>query len=556
MKKIRFYLIIAALFCAVLFASLFFSGTISIKELFGIQEAVTPTATISNKDTKKIENADGNVDAKYESDYKATLKKQNSIARQKASVALNTDYANGGIVIDEKLMKYGVERAKKEQEKPHVLVEKNCYTCQKLNEKQIDDRINAAIKKLKNSGNLVDSANQAPKSLSDKVLSLILPNGRSARLLTDAGEVPFIIDSDGILNDPTTGKPLTKNGKILTRADLKHKSTILTDGYGNYYDTNGRKLKKEKLKKSDLKGMTYKGKATYVDKNGQLRYADGSPVLDENGDAVFYDEDKGFVNASGEESSLGNNLKGIDGAVINADGTKFAPENGAFSIAKDPITKDQLDGMLYDGKATYVDKNGQLRYMDGSPVLDENGDSVFYDKDKGFINKDGKKSNLGSKLKTSDGKLITADGDVIATTSITPLSDEELKGLTYNGKDTYVDKNGQLRYADGSPVLDENGESVFYDKDKGFVTKDGKIAAVGDALRTASGKAVTADGGVINSVSESPITKDQLDGMLYDGKATYVDKNGQLRYADGSPVLDENGESVFYDKDKGFVTKD
>ncbi|MEL0638925.1 hypothetical protein V6259_19645, partial [Marinomonas sp. TI.3.20] len=148
------------------------------------------------------------------------------------------------------------------------------------------------------------------------------------------------------------------------------------------------------------------------------------------------------------------------------------------------VTKDQLDGMLYDGKATYVDKNGQLRYADGSPVLDENGESVFYDKDKGFVTKDGKQAALSGKLTTADGKTITADGKVLDTATGSDVTKDQLDGMLYDGKATYVDKNGQLRYADGSPVLDENGESVFYDKDKGFVTKDGKQAVLSGKLTT------------------------------------------------------------------------
>ncbi|MEL0637572.1 hypothetical protein V6259_12460, partial [Marinomonas sp. TI.3.20] len=228
----------------------------------------------------------------------------------------------------------------------------------------------------------------------------------------------------------------------------------------------------------------------------QLRYADGSPVLDENGESVFYDKDKGFVTKDGKQAVLSGKLTTADGKIVTASGKIIKP------TFETPLSKSQLDGMLYNGKETYVDDNGQLRYADGSPVLDENGESVFYDPNKGFINKDGKKANLGTNLTTADGKLITSNGTVVSSLQDKQVSQDDLAGMTYNGKTAYIDENGQLKYMDGSPVLDENGEAVFYDPKKGFLNAKGENSDLGGKLATSSGDLITSRGTVRRPASD------------------------------------------------------
>ena len=557
MKKIKFYAILAVIVSIVSLIVYSFAGPTDFGSLIGIEEVPEVNAKIAVSNNKSsnndaLVNTEENVSQEHSAVYEKALSDQNQIARQAASINLAKQPEVGAVVIDQKLLNYGVERAKKKENEPTIIVERNCVACQALNEEQIDERISQALEQLKKEGKL--SGDGAKSSLLDKILNVLLPNGRSARLVDGDESLAFIIDEDGVLIDPLTGKPIIRNGKVMTRADLQGSGVVLSDGFGNYFDGNGNTLVKEKLDSSDLVGMTYGGKETYVDENGQLRYMDGSPVLDENGNPIYYDEELGFVNASGEPSALGDNLKTANGESISADGSKFALANGGAEVSKTPISKDQLNSMLYDGKETYVDENGQLRYMDGSPVLDENGNPIFWDEELGFVDADGSPSNLGDKLTTADGKPITADGDVINTTDATPISAEELDGLTYNGRETYIGEDGQLYYADGSPVLDENGEAIFYDPDKGFVNADGSFASVGDALKTSDGKFVTASGSVINTDQNSAALSDsQLDGILYGGRETFIGEDGQLYYADGSPVLDQNGEAIFYDPELGFV---
>lgn len=299
--------------------------------------------------------------------------------------------------------------------------------------------------------------------------------------------------------------------------------------------------------------------------DGSVAYLEGIPLfMDENGN--FIDPVTGqplmYQGKLLTKDLLENNP---DIVLTDATGSKLFTNSGARIVERD-LTEDELEGMTYNGQETYIDENGQLRYVDSDePVLDENNETIFYKPGVGFVNAKGQPSSLGNKLLTKSGKQITAMGKVLevetpSAISVRKLNKDDLTGLMHNGRKTYIDDNGQLRYVDNDqPVLDENNEEIFYKEGVGFVNGDGKASALGGKLTTEFGGIVTDGGDVIENapLASRMINKNDLKDLSYNGRKTYVDKNGQLRYVDSDePVLDENNEEIFYKEGVGFVNKD
>lgn len=521
-----------------------FFGLSELKTLLGMEEPVIKSVNIA----KVVSPNAGELAPEVNTDeiaeketFEREVEQRNDKELRKVSERLMTQPA--GVYLSEKVLEYGAAQDTANQTSG---TEAGCFQCPGLSDEELEARIRAI---------LIDT----PKAVEDRQLQAVLLEDGSIAYL---GDIPLFMDENGNFINPITGEPVLYQGKLLTKELLEsNPDIILNDATGqNTFSNLGGKLSERKMTQDDLVGMTYKGRETYVDENGQLRYLDNDkPVLDENNETIFYKEGVGFVNAKGQASTLGNNLKTSDGKRISATGTVL--ENGEI-VVRD-LDKADFKGMTYDGNETYLDENGQLRYVGSdNPVLDENGEEIFFKEGVGFVNKAGKPSSLGDKLKTRNGSKVTSDAKVIENKSLAvrALADSDLEGMTYKGQATYVDENGQLRYVGSDkPVLDENGEEVFYKKGVGFVNKSGDLSKLDGNLKTMDGAIVTADAQVIENAPSSArmLNEKDFDGLTHNGKKVYVAADGTLRYVDSDEqVLDENNEPVYYKAGVGFVNKD
>ncbi len=385
----------------------------------------------------------------------------------------------------------------------------------------------------------------------DAIINMGLLNKEQVEQLLLDGKIPFSIDGEtaflsGDIVVDRNKKPLLSNGKLLR---LKDGAIVGDDGLiaygldGNLYNASGQKLNTSKLTKDQAKSLMINGVRATIDENGQLYGPDGEPLLDENDDPIFYSETDGLVNSNGEKSALSNSDVVID--------------------------QDALDGPpMVDGKATYVDENGVLHYMDGTVVTDADGNPIKWSAEDGFTNMAGEKVDMQGRVSSNtdlppmvDGKatyvdengvLHYMDGTVVTDADGKPIKWSAEGGFTtedgepvdmsgrisprppmIDGKATYVDENGVLHYMDGTVVRDKDGNPIKWSAEGGFTTEDGKPVDMK---------------GRIDSNSNLP--------PMVDGKATYVDENGVLHYMDGTVVTDENGNPIKWSAEGGFTSED
>ncbi|MFT2111945.1 hypothetical protein [Marinomonas sp. 2405UD68-3] len=243
---------------------------------------------------------------------------------------------------------------------------------------------------------------------------------------------------------------------------------------------------------------------------------------------------------------------GMSDEELSARIKKALSELGTIPTEKEDII---LQAVLLD--------DGQLAYIDDRPLyLDDNSN---------FINP------IDSAPLIIDGKLLTKDllessPEIILTSKDGTdfysnigqkldkrlLDEKDLNNLQHNGRKTYIDDNNMLRYVDtNDPVYDENNEPVFYFKDKGFVTAEGKPSKLGNSLKTKNNEIVLADGQVLSLPSIGKITDKDLNTLKYNGKDVYLDDNNMLRFVGSDEaVLDENNQPIFYKEGIGFINAD
>ncbi|MBZ2164174.1 hypothetical protein [Alteromonas stellipolaris] len=371
-----------------------------------------------------------------------------------------------------------------------------------------------------NDGTRVGNQFETVEPLLDSLGNPILVNGkpvykRGNKLIYADGTAVTDALGSALQIDSATGKVINEHGE-------EHKALSSRLGRGVY---------------GDVTALTANGEPVYINGKKVFRQADGSLVDEdgqvittEDGKLVYYDESKGLVTASGEKVSgiKLTNQSGGQVSVAELD-RSFAP---LMSNGK-PV--------FVDGKRAFMRPDGSLVDESGNPITNKDGKAVFFDANKGLV--------------TSDGEIVT---DVAMTNPagqpISPKTVTTSTPLSANGKPVYVDgkrafmqPDGSLIDEDGNPITNKDGQAVFFDKEKGLVTKDG--AAITDLkLSTKDGQTVkpsdieaNSSAGILKALSK--------DGqpLFYNGKKVYQRPDGTIVDENNNPILTADGKALHLD---------
>ena len=139
------------------------------------------------------------------------------------------------------------------------------------------------------------------------------------------------------------------------------------------------------------------------------------------------------------------------------------------------------------------------------------------------------------------------------TENLKPLLDENGNPVMKDGKPLYVDRNGLVRHADGTPARDEKGGLLVFDAKSGkIVDSKGKPVS---GITDKDGNPVI--GGISAKSAKKSSSKALVDEngnpVMKDGKPLYVDRNGLVRHADGTPARDEKGGLLVFDAKSGKI---
>ena len=330
---------------------------------------------------------------------------------------------------------------------------------------------------------------RADGTLVDEFGNVIKGEDGKPLAMNAAGET---VDSSG---RKASMKGFTEDGKPLLSGDLKTKyvSELNELGKSGIHVTEDGLLVDK-----DGKAITIDNKKVIRGADGQLFDEYGRPILDENGQPVYMDEEGNIVNAQGEpvknillQDGTGKIIGSGDNENIRqiGDSDLFANKDG-FLLGVDgkPI--------LFDGKAVTVGKNGRLYTVDGKPVVDANGNAVYVGANGELRTKNGDLSK-GVLLTNSDGVLLDSKGELV----------------TAGGKLTKLEGTDFYRTQDGM-----------------LVTKDGKVVSLsGERL-------FISDDGLLQNAYLRPIR--------FRGKSLSIGKNGDLYDEQGRKVVDENNSPI------------
>ncbi|MEG3765139.1 DUF3659 domain-containing protein, partial [Alteromonas sp. 14N.309.X.WAT.G.H12] len=212
-----------------------------------------------------------------------------------------------------------------------------------------------------------------------------------------------------------------------------------------------------------------------------------------------------------------------------------------------PLLDENGKPVFINGKPAMVDKNGNVRDMNGVAFRDEYG---------GQIRVDGKGHVVDSQGETMPlGFLTDANGDpVVGLVKPAPngnanaerLVDSEGNGVSVFGQEGFIDENGNVTDKNGNYILGKDGNPLHLDENGNIVdSKGNKIDAA--AITNANGDPVE---GPLSTklVAEIPKLKSITDGdgepITIDGKAAFVDANGNVVDAQGNPFTDKNGNPL------------
>ena len=375
-------------------------------------------------------------------------------------------------------------------------------------------------------------------------------------VLNERGEAMFVdgkqvfADENGVLRFADGSLALDENGsKLKIGADgvvrndkgeptrsLRNKAGVLSSGKMTTESLNDL----EAVVSANGESMFVDGKQVFADKDGVLRFADGSLALDGNGSKLTL----------GKDGIVRNELDLPTDAITNRNGKKWQGKVGTVDIdSMEPLFDENGESMFVDGKQVFADKNGVLRFADGSLALDENGSKLTLGKDGVVRDKNGKKSNA---IKTQTGAPSLGSITKADLTKLDALLNDKGETMFVDGKQVFADEDGVLRFADGSLALDENGSILTLGKDGVVRDLQGNVS---QSLKNRSGEVYSGKISSINPSSLKVITDENGEDMYIDGKQVFADENGVLRFSDGSLVLDKNGSKLKLGKD-GVVRDD
>jgi flagellar basal body rod protein FlgG len=334
----------------------------------------------------------------------------------------------------------------------------------------------------------------------------------------------LVLNKDGeSLKLGDDGEIRDTKGRIFTELTSKD-GKLIADGLSGF-----KKSENRQLLDADGNQVYHDGKKVFTDATGALRYEDGTPVLNKDGELLKLGANGEIRDAKGR---VFVDLTDKDGKLI-ADGL-----SGFAKGANGELLGADGNQVYHDGKKVFTDATGALRYEDGSPVLNKDGESLKLGAD-GEIRD--AKGRVFTELTDKDGKLIADGISGFKASDNSLLLDADGNQVYHDGKKVFTDATGALRYEDGTPVLNKDGESLKLGANGEIRDAKGRVFS---ELTDKDGKFI-ADGISGFKASDNSLLLDANGNQVYhDGKKVFTDATGALRYEDGTSVLNKDGESL------------
>lgn len=411
----------------------------------------------------------------------------------------------------------------------------------------------------------------------------------------------FLRDKSGnFITDDNGERLVLKDGEIQTASGKRPKGVVLDTVSGGDVEgsVSAQPTPTDLLVDENGNPILIDGKPAYVDRNGNLKRKDGSFIVGDDGEPLSLKNGK-VVDGRGEPVSE-SRMTDVMGNQVRNSGIKKLPVDG--KERKSPMLDENGEQMYFKDTPAFVDDYGYIVDDKGNYILDENGERMRLDdgqvvSDSGVVVSKSKfKNALGQQGKGdfSKGKGLTPyELKAKQAAEVLTPSQREALGIDGEGYNEFgCDLNGLRRdgslcdldevtrlfsdggYVDGMTsselLTDANGNPILIDGEKAYVDENGNIKRKdGSLVRGEDGQPLSLDGGkIVDSVGE-PISASRLtdedgnlvlnsdlhklpakltDGngqsLLIDGEEAYVDEDGVIRRLDGSVVTDENGEPL------------
>ena len=410
---------------------------------------------------------------------------------------------------------------------------------------------------------------------------------------------------DGFLVDATGKAILTSDGK-----------KVHMNKQGDLVDENGRRVDDALFTKEVIKPVTqgiqagleqvttkdgtpikYLGENVYKSSDGSLLDAQGNPILTRDGKKIFMTEHGALLdendNAIDEEilTANGKQIKQGDLTTVPATDLRQVGNSDIYTAPDGTLLDAKGKAILYNGKKVIAKDDGQLFDEKGNAIVDRNGKAVFVSASGRLVDKEGKLLR-DALITNGDGVLIGTEGTLVTNTlqrlgesdlyatKEGRVTDKDGKAIKFNGQDVYMKEDGQLLYANGNPVADSDGNSVYLDSTGNIVdkrnnpikesvltnaegvlidseghliTSGGKMTKIGSTglYRTETGRIVNKDGKAVTMSGADVYTNkdDKIVNKLgkpirFKSKEIYLSDQGRLTDAQGQSLMDDSGSAV------------
>lgn len=392
------------------------------------------------------------------------------------------------------------------------------------NDGKIRDSLGSEVPITNRSGRLIDSPVSA---IGFGLEPLLDANGDPVMI---NGE-PAFVDKDGVVRD--------REGDII-RGSQGEPLTLTTDGL--VVDGDGNVIAASKMGSRSVSSVSAENtdRAPVLDENGRQVYIDGKPVWADKSGRLFDANNNPLLGEDGTQLQLNDK-----GDVVDSSGNKAKVTDRTGVLVKGPLNSAgsglaplvNADGepLMIDGKPAFIGKDGVVRSANGDVLLDEQGGLLKLSN--GQI-----VDSLGNKVETFtlDGKKNLKGVESISVadeSALVPLLDEDGNQIYLDGKPLFLDKNGQVKFNDGSAAKDSLGKTVSLSEGK-ILNSEGSVADV----RTSNGERVTGKvGAPFGELGLQPLLDENGRQVFVDGKPVFADEQGRLKFENGELAKDANG---------------
>ena len=367
-------------------------------------------------------------------------------------------------------------------------------------------------------------------------------------VLRDKNGVAFRDDNGLALSVTPNGEVTNSRGQVFPTSAFKDKDGVSVSGAltpGGEIATGNKRLIS-----SDGEALKVYEEDAYVDEYGFLVDVYGDYITDENGELLRLDENGDVVSASGQKvSSLA--IRNLEGEVIEGPFKTQKPK----SLAKlSSLTSSNGEPVLIDGKPAYVDKNGNLTDGLGNVLLGEDGKPLSLNKAGDVVNSSGEKIDP-RRITSMDGKKVSGPFKSAVKAGLKVLTNSAGETVMVDGRPAFVDENGVITDAQGNALIGTNGKPLRLSDNGEVVDSNGRRIRA-ERLKTTSGKAVTGQLHAVDKASRAILTDSQGNPVLIDGKAAFVDEDGNILDAQGEFMLGKNGTPLKLNKNGDVVDFD